>query len=303
MSQSVRALAVLALGLCTYCGGAVDAGSPSGDLDAATDTSCTPGTPACPAPDAGSAGADAGTAPGDAGDAGDALHTDGDSDAGSCSVLDGATWLCDPVAQCGCAPGQACHFNSGIVSGPEGTFCGASGSVGPYFHCIEDEDCEPGSSCVWDACRRTCASSTDCDGVDPYRKCIFTGSPPNTTAFGYCLALCDPVDPSSALGDFVPCGPGFQCQPTPPQLAPEGQTACSNYSDEPRPGTGEPCTGDSKCEPGHACEPAPNDGGDSGAALYGFCRRWCYDASDCGGAPCIPSGLYAGKSEFGLCWP
>ncbi len=286
MTSAERALALLfVLGMVPDCGGNVGAGgSPGAEAEAGPEASCAAGAPGCPALDGG--GADA-TAP--------------------CAPLAGAVGPCDPVAACGCPNGEACDLKSGLIA-PATTMCRPVGGAGPYSYCKGTEDCGPGFRCEWSACRRFCAADSDCDGVDPFRRCVHYkySMPPDYSSseegpYGYCVVLCDPAEPTNATGDFIPCAQGFQCHPVPPEV---GQTACANWSDEPRRGSGEPCVYKDECEPGLFCASAALDGGADAGTGPKVCRRWCHvGENQCGGETCYPAGLYAGTIELGFCPP
>ncbi len=316
---SRSALALAALWVLARCGGAVDREvAPDGE-----DAACVPGTPGCTGLDASLPEEDA-TSPPDAtsaSDSGDAPIVDASdapveapTDAPPCTLPDGSGYECDPIAQCGCDWGMACdliRFDSS--TGKEGSVCRPAGIAKPYTHCADDTDCRPGFTCVLDACRRICESDSQCDGVDPYRKCVNLKTVANQWGqstelpYGTCVSVCDPAFPTSDhSGDpvFVACGQGLQCSPALPAWV-EGATGladCRNWSDQPRLGWGAPCKLWAECEPGFACEPEPVDGGLGEPGPAGRqCRRWCHVGTLCNGEPCVPVGISAGPIELGFC--
>lgn len=309
--------AALALAALARCGGAVDGDEARDGVDASVDAACVPGAPGCPPSDAGAPDQDASLAPegGDApaSDASDA-PLDAGSDSGPCILPDGSSYECDPLAQCGCGFGMACDL-LGLTSwiAKEGSACRPAGIAKPYTHCAEDEDCRPGFTCVSENCRTICATDSDCDGVDPYRKCInfekYETFGTSVLPYGYCIAACDPITPTSDHNDptFVPCGPGFHCVPGEAWVEKgAGMGFCMFWSDKPRLGWGQPCEKWADCMPGFACVPEPVDGGlaEPGSGELA-CRRWCEVGSICSSAtgthPCTPVGLSVGPIELGLC--
>jgi hypothetical protein len=304
MRFSRGALAVALLVPLVRCGGAVGSGSEPGDADAA----CIASDPACPPTDGGGADRDAAPEPGDgASDGSDA------SDAPPCPLPDGSGYQCDPLAKCGCGFGQACDLITYNASeAKEGAVCRPAGIAKPYTYCAQDEDCRPGFTCILENCRRLCATDAECDGVDPYRRCMHFKTLSNgfgqsqELPYGHCVAACDPAWPKSDHDDptFVACGPGLQCQPVLPALV-DGATwltHCIFWSDKPRLGWGAPCKQYAECEPGFACEQEPVDGGlaEPGPGER-FCRKWCHVGSQCNDKPCTPVGRSAGPIELGLC--
>lgn len=302
---------MLALGV--RCGGSVDS-DPGSVADAAPDVVCVPGSAGCPAPDGSSGGGGGGTA-GDAGttggsggglvDSGVDSPMDAPEDVEPCPPLDGATGPCDPMAQCGCPTGSACDLTSQSSASP-GTTCRPVGNANPYHYCDADPDCQAGYTCVWSACRRICAFDSDCDGVDPFRKCAHTSyGPSGKGPYGFCTNPCDPASPQSPAEGYVPCGPGFHCNPLPPPNYATGQTGCAHYSAVPKQYEGQPCTWIEHCEPAYACVPQAFPG-DAGAGGPSVCRRWCHAATGalCSSpATCVPTGIYAGTMELGYCIP
>lgn len=314
MSCWVRGGSLLvALAVLSRCGGAVDGEGAAQDGDAAADAACAPGVPACPPSDAGVADHDA-APPSDGGDAAaiDASDApvDAASDSAPCALPDGSNYECDPLAQCGCGFGMACDLldvSSWIAE--EGSACRPAGIAKPYADCAQDEDCRPGFTCISENCRRICAADSDCDGVDPYRKCIrfekYEKFGTSELPYGYCIAACDPRMPTNDSDpSFVPCGPGFHCVPAEVWLdeAGAGMGFCLFWSDKPRLGFGQPCNGYADCMPGFACEKEPSDGGlaEPGPGER-VCRWWCQVRSICNDQPCTPVGLSAGPIELGLC--
>jgi hypothetical protein len=322
MRFSRSVLAVIVVVSLVRCGGTVNGDPVPQDIDA----TCIPGSPGCPLPDGGvgdqvaepqpeDGGTDDGSdGPSDAAPS-DAAPDAPDADAAICALPDGSSYACDPLAQCGCGSGMACDLvkvnNSNI--GKEGSVCRSAGITKAYEHCAQDEDCQPGFTCFLENCRRICATDSECDGTDPFRKCVHLKTVADKfgksvqLAYGYCVAVCHPPFPTAKQnGDFtfVPCGPGLQCQPALPAQVEgaSGLTWCINWSDKPRLGSGEPCNLYSECKPGFACEPPPADGGlgepGSGERL---CRWWCEVGSMCNDKPCVPVGISAGPVELGLC--
>src|SRR5690606_20293102 len=109
--------------------------------------------------------------------------------------------------------------------------------------------------------------------------------------------------PYSDEDGFVACGPGFRCRALDAPWIPDGAlkgkalSFCTNYQEELGQGAGEPCMFETDCQPGMTCV----TGYGADAAAGKLCRRWCHMSEGCGAKTCIPTGVYAGTVELGLC--
>ncbi len=303
--------------LCAGCGGHVDTGT-GGQAGAG---SCVD-TSSCSTPDSGlDSGAD-GTAIDEGGhdatlDNANEVGTDAggdaspDADAASCMPIDGTVGPCDPIAKCGCPPGQACDNPESVLDAGNIipiTACRQTGTIAAFAGpCQFDEDCAAGLACVYGACYPYCVHDSDCPGADPYRTCLQLGP---YRPYGVCTRQCDPVDPSRSGGGFYPCGPGGRCEPAYEQLPglKPGQTECGPWVTEPPVAPGAACDDSeaaTRCDLGYLCAPPDDGSGKAGcdaAFCAGVCRRWCrVGENGCNGNPCVPTGLYAGPTELGLC--
>ncbi len=112
-------------------------------------------------------------------------------DASACALPPGA--ICNPVARCGCAPGQHCQARSDQL------LCAAIPSAGVRERsaCAASAECAEGLSCWHGVCRRHCLAASDCG--DDYCNLRPTG-------VGACYQRC------GGESDWS-CGPGTSCTP------------------------------------------------------------------------------------------
>jgi subtilisin-like proprotein convertase family protein len=129
-------------------------------------------------------------------------------------------------------------------------------------------------------CTQWCQELADCP--NPNGTCLDLGLP----GASYCLAGCDPRDPSNGSAPFFACGAGQGCAPVL-----DGNSICV-IPDVPG-AVGAYCYRDSECAPGLGC---------------GFdydCAEWCLAGeSDCTSfsASCFERyGAFAAGLDFGLC--
>jgi hypothetical protein len=175
---------------------------------------------------------------GDAGSAVDADSSDASfipEDAGSCFSP------CDPVLQCGCPAGQACHFNGTTVM----LVCAAAGISPQGATCLDNFDCAPGYSCSttaghYSVCMKYCRDDSGCASVGAASICVPFRGPFD---FGICLDSCNPV---RQLG----CQAGGACDITFREVPSGVGTFCR----EAGLGTqGQTCARLEECAAGYAC--------------------------------------------------
>lgn len=112
-----------------------------------------------------------------------------------CEVERGA--LCDPIANCGCAPLDHCQVRGDQVQ------CVHFGERAQGQACENHDDCAAGLSCAFGACRSACRVHADCRAsVDVNAECVRRGD----TDFGFCAEPCGRLD-SPKCADGLICSP------------------------------------------------------------------------------------------------
>jgi len=211
----------------------------------------------------------------DASDLPDAAVLDAftDPDAGPCAETPCRLLL----AQCGCAPGQMCGWNT---FSPR--VCVAAGTRAVGETCARDHECVPGAGCIFlgagpGVCHAFCESDADCASSSECVRITWTG------AVGVCTALCDPAA-STGCPSPTACGVGLAFR------VPGGDVAAVALCANPGPGAVDAaCGGPLDCAEGLACY---------GTQCRPICRMGDAACPTC--SPFAPRA-FVGDVEFGAC--
>jgi hypothetical protein len=189
---------------------------------------------------------DSGTAPSASGSA--SSSPDGGTDASACKLpTNGA---CDPVANCGCAPGEMCAYTAS--SSISVTTCGTPGNVEPAGACDGAFDCSIGYYCHEGLCARACHSDADCPSAGAACLSEADDTPATSeTETAYCTRPCNPLDPENALNSDRTCGTGATCIAVRDEEGHIDHTECVIQTGQGQ--AGDACLTAAECETGYDC--------------------------------------------------
>ena len=214
-------------------------------------------------------------------------------------VLNVPTSTCGIWPQCGCSGATP---NCNVEDDTTGkASCAAAGTVPDWNTCTGNGDgqCGVGRSCVDGVCSPFCGAVSDCPGS--YRDCfqVQNSTPADITGMKVCSSFCDPTNPQSASGGHTACGANVNCYPGSDHIPYcLGPTTAGGTQDKSC-GTNAPDS--TKCAPGYACVTI---------SLFGTnvyqCQKFCAVGVS-GSCPssytCSSFGTkqYAGTQEIGGC--
>lgn len=125
-----------------------------------------------------------------------------------------ATLACNPVAQTGCAADQKCTWINIDSANDVGTLgCVPDGDVALGGACAYGADgettgydnCEGGNICIYSQCEAICTDAPDTCGATSACS-SYAGLFPDTSNFGACDFLCDPVSQERTFDTADKCG-------------------------------------------------------------------------------------------------
>jgi hypothetical protein len=182
-------------------------------------------------------------------------------DGSECSIL--------PTA-CGCTEGKTCHSEQ-----LGKTVCEVPGPNGYMTWCDRNSQCGAGLSCLANLCRPICDSEdSPCADGSSCAKTLTSEFSPSA-----CLGHCDPVDPSSTIDGYSPCGLGAYCSPGFDGDSQIPESHCLRGTDLRPKLVGESCADDTDCDAGLGC--------DKGTLT---CAPWCKSDGDCTNGTCYLDG-------------
>ncbi len=144
----------------------------------------------------------------------------GGGDDGDISLIDAGdetpdmSEACNPVAQTGCGADEKCTWITIDAANDVGTLgCVPDGSVATGSACTQGtpgettgyDNCQAGNICIYSVCEEICTDSPDSCGSTS--SCSsYSGLFPDTSSYGACDFLCDPVAQTRDIDDAAACG-------------------------------------------------------------------------------------------------
>lgn len=184
---------------------------------------------------------------------------------------------CEVIAQTGCCGGDQCHLD--IVTARHS--CEPPGIARENDHCMDANDCEPGTGCAEDknylACHRFCANDADCTN-GPGSRCAYSAG---ASMMRMCSQGCDPIVDIGCASDG-----GCRIFASTVGFITECQFAGTRTQ-------GQFCTAEGECDGGYSC-------------VANTCRKICRVGvdSDCPNqftcGPNDPPAFIAG-TQYGTC--